>query len=189
MIKQQQCTHMRPNLFNMVISIDSFVWCHIDTWPSCSFSVYLAQSESRRPFHEANIGFVRVRYQHQNPIPPLRTCSCPSCQAARTGTGMTSIARHCRGLQAGGEAYSNWLFIAGETRNHRREVDVFEQMARTAHTRGQGNGRFFFALWKTIVFWDHHKAFHGQFLVQVVDHRKQKQVCKQPVGMPWLSDV
>lgn len=41
-----------------------------------------------------------------------------------------------RGLQAGGEAYSNWLFIAGDTGNHQREVDVFEQMARSAHTRG-----------------------------------------------------
>ncbi|CAJ1337936.1 unnamed protein product [Effrenium voratum] len=50
------------------------------------------------------------------------------------------------GLQAGGEAYSNWLFIAGDTRNHQREVDVFEQMARTAHTRGlQG------ACWNAVV--------------------------------------
>ncbi|CAE8662062.1 unnamed protein product, partial [Polarella glacialis] len=40
------------------------------------------------------------------------------------------------GLQAGGEAYCNWLFIAGDTRDLKREIDVFEQMAKTAHTRG-----------------------------------------------------
>eukprot|EP00439_Symbiodinium_sp_Y106_P012107 s302_g1.t2 len=56
--------------------------------------------------------------------------------------GLTPVAWHVfdrlaqDGLQAGGEAYSNWLFIAGETRDPQREVDVFEQMARTAHTRG-----------------------------------------------------
>lgn len=56
--------------------------------------------------------------------------------------GLTPVAWHLfdrlaqDGLQAGGEAYSNWLFIAGETRDPQHEVDVFEQMARTAHTRG-----------------------------------------------------
>eukprot|EP00927_Polykrikos_kofoidii_P045764 TRINITY_DN3986_c0_g1_i3.p1 TRINITY_DN3986_c0_g1~~TRINITY_DN3986_c0_g1_i3.p1 ORF type:complete len:971 (-),score=180.16 TRINITY_DN3986_c0_g1_i3:83-2995(-) len=40
------------------------------------------------------------------------------------------------GLQAGGEAYCNWLFICGESKDIVREVDVWEQMARTAHTRG-----------------------------------------------------
>jgi len=40
------------------------------------------------------------------------------------------------GLQAGGEAYSNWLLICGQTGDIRHEIDVFEQMARTSHTRG-----------------------------------------------------
>jgi len=40
------------------------------------------------------------------------------------------------GLQAGGEAYSNWLFICGANKDLHREVEVWEQMARTAHTRG-----------------------------------------------------
>merc|ERR1719188_1504094 len=56
--------------------------------------------------------------------------------------GLASCAWHifdriaADGIQAGGEAYSNWLFITGATQDMHREVDVFEQMARTAHTRG-----------------------------------------------------
>eukprot|EP00928_Gymnodinium_smaydae_P015340 TRINITY_DN15662_c0_g1_i1.p1 TRINITY_DN15662_c0_g1~~TRINITY_DN15662_c0_g1_i1.p1 ORF type:complete len:957 (-),score=169.88 TRINITY_DN15662_c0_g1_i1:202-3072(-) len=40
------------------------------------------------------------------------------------------------GVLAGGEAYSNWLFVCGQTQDMRREVDVWEQMARSAGTRG-----------------------------------------------------
>merc|ERR1719362_2029995 len=40
------------------------------------------------------------------------------------------------GLQAGGEAYCNWLLICGDTGDMKREIDVWEQMALTSHTRG-----------------------------------------------------
>jgi len=50
------------------------------------------------------------------------------------------------GLQASGEAYSNWLFICGQTSDKRREVDVWEQMARTSHTRGLQAG-----VWNCVV--------------------------------------
>ena len=39
------------------------------------------------------------------------------------------------GLQAGGEAYCNWLLIAGQAQDVRREVQVWEQMARTPMAR------------------------------------------------------
>lgn len=40
------------------------------------------------------------------------------------------------GLQCGGEAYTSWLFICGDTDDKHRECDVLEQMAKTSHTRG-----------------------------------------------------
>jgi len=40
------------------------------------------------------------------------------------------------GLQAGGETYCNWLLICGDTGDTKREIDVWEQMALTSHTRG-----------------------------------------------------
>lgn len=56
--------------------------------------------------------------------------------------GLTDCAWHLfdriskDGLQAGGESYCNWLFIAGETDDVDREIEVWEQMAKTSHTRG-----------------------------------------------------
>lgn len=43
-------------------------------------------------------------------------------------------------LQAGGEAYSNWLFVSGQSNDAQHELDVYEQMARTSHTRGLQGG-------------------------------------------------
>ncbi|CAK9033070.1 Catechol O-methyltransferase [Durusdinium trenchii] len=94
---------------------------------------------------EHHLTAVRGFYEKLTEVRPLGKSS--RAQLAMTvlslhRLNLTSVAWHLfdqvsrDGLQAGGEAYSNWLFIAGETRNHRREVDVFEQMARTAHTRG-----------------------------------------------------
>ncbi|CAK0824649.1 unnamed protein product [Prorocentrum cordatum] len=56
--------------------------------------------------------------------------------------GLTGVAWHlfdrlaADELQASGEAYSNWLFICGDTGDSSREVAVWEHMARVGHTRG-----------------------------------------------------
>eukprot|EP00931_Biecheleriopsis_adriatica_P085933 TRINITY_DN6069_c0_g1_i3.p1 TRINITY_DN6069_c0_g1~~TRINITY_DN6069_c0_g1_i3.p1 ORF type:complete len:984 (+),score=175.51 TRINITY_DN6069_c0_g1_i3:75-2954(+) len=89
------------------------------------------------------------------------------------------------GLQAGGEAYSNWLFIAGDTRDVRREIDVFEQMARTAHTRGLQA-----AVWNSVVvrcltFGDTQRA---QLALQAIDNEQLcnplSEVLRQRIGAP-----
>lgn len=62
------------------------------------------------------------------------------------------------GVQAGGEAYCNWLFICGQTGDKKREVDVWEQMARTSHTRGLQAGVWNSAVLRSLVFGDVQRA-------------------------------
>jgi len=58
------------------------------------------------------------------------------------------------GIQLGGEAYSNWLFICGQSGDTRREVDVWEQMAKTSHTRGLQAGVWNCVVLRSLAFGD-----------------------------------
>lgn len=62
------------------------------------------------------------------------------------------------GLQAGGEAYSNWLFICGQTGDSKREVDVWEQMAQSSHTRGLQAAVWNCAVLRSIAYGDTQRA-------------------------------
>lgn len=62
------------------------------------------------------------------------------------------------GVQLGGEAYSNWLYICGRTGNTKREVDVWEQMARTSHTRGLQAGVWNCAVLRSLAIGDVQRA-------------------------------
>lgn len=88
------------------------------------------------------------------------------------------------GLQAGGEAYSNWLFIAGDTRNLQREVDVFEQMARTAHTRGLQAACWNAVVVRCLTFGD---ASRAQMTLQIMD---REELCSMAeLKVPISSNI
>lgn len=105
--------------------------------------------------------------------------------------GLTDIAWHLfdqiskDGLQAGGEAYSYWLFIAGETRNPQREIDVFEQMARTAHTRGLQGACWNAVVVRCLTLGDESRARRS---LQVMDMEELcnplSEVLRQRLGLP-----
>merc|ERR1719188_1473068 len=105
--------------------------------------------------------------------------------------GLASCAWHifdriaADGIQAGGEAYSNWLFICGATGDKRREVDVFEQMARTAHTRGLQAGCWNCTVLRSLAFGDVTRAMQG---LQVIDEERlstpMSEHLRQRAGAP-----
>lgn len=70
------------------------------------------------------------------------------------------------GLQCGGEAYSNWLFISGASQDAKRELDVLEQMARTSHTKGLMAG-----CWNAVAIrsMQHGDAARARHALQVMD--------------------
>lgn len=70
------------------------------------------------------------------------------------------------GIQAGGEAYSNWLFVCGQTNDAKRELDVLEQMARTSHTRGLQAGAWNCFVIRCLAHGDLSRARFG---LQVID--------------------
>lgn len=76
----------------------------------------------------------------------------PLTKSSRAQTAMTVLSLHrlgldncvwrlfenmaADGIQAGGESYSNWLFVCGQNQDAKHELDVLEQMAKSSHTRG-----------------------------------------------------
>jgi predicted O-methyltransferase YrrM len=73
------------------------------------------------------------------------------------------------GIQASGEAYSNWLFICGETGDTQREVLVWEQMARSSHTKGLQQAVWNCAVLRSINTNDMQKA---QNYLQIMDEQE-----------------
>lgn len=73
------------------------------------------------------------------------------------------------GLQAGGEAYSNFLFVCGQNNDHQHELDVLEQMAKTAHTRGLQGGTWNSFVIKALQVGDVGRARKG---LQIIDDEK-----------------
>lgn len=89
------------------------------------------------------------------------------------------------GLQAGGESYSNWLFICGHTGNTKREVDVFEQMAKTSHTRGLQAGCWNCVVLRSLYLGDVGRA---KLALQAIDDERlctvMSEHLRERVGMP-----
>eukprot|EP00933_Yihiella_yeosuensis_P054447 TRINITY_DN5289_c0_g1_i6.p1 TRINITY_DN5289_c0_g1~~TRINITY_DN5289_c0_g1_i6.p1 ORF type:complete len:859 (+),score=116.74 TRINITY_DN5289_c0_g1_i6:221-2578(+) len=89
------------------------------------------------------------------------------------------------GLQAGGEAYSNWLYAAGDTRDVQREIDVYEQMARTAHTRGLQAACWNAVVIRCLTFRDQRRAL---LALQVLDDERLNNplsdMLRKRVGAP-----
>jgi len=89
------------------------------------------------------------------------------------------------GINAGGEAFSNWLCITGATNDHVREVEVFEQMALTAHTRGLQAGAWNCVAIRALAVGDQARALHA---LQVLDDENMltgmSEHLRQRLGAP-----
>lgn len=126
----------------------------------------------------ALVSHVKTSHRYYDRLTDIR----PLTKSSRAQIAMTVLSLHrlgldecawhlfdrvaADGLQAGGEAYSNWLFISGAIGDLHREVDIWEQMAKTAHTRGLQAACWNCAVKRSIVHGDLQRA--NKFL-QIMD--------------------